>query len=506
MAISNAKKIAKNTLMLYFRQIIILFVSLYTVRVVLNELGTVDYGIYNVVGGIVTFFSFLSGTMASATQRFFSFALGAEDEERLYKTFSVNLIIYTCIAFFALILLETIGLWFVSQKLNIPSDRNNAVQLVFQFSIFTFLTTIISSPLMAIIIAHEDMQIYAGISIVEAILRLGTALLLKINYGDKLIEYGLLLLIVSCITTCVYFFVCKKKYKECQFKKLFWDKNIFNEIISFTGWTLFGSLSNVGRTQAVTVLMNQFFGPVIVSARTIAVNVSNHLNVFSTNFNTSLYPSIIKSYAANKLQEMYKFVFFGCKLTFFLMWIFGLPLFLEMDFVLTIWLKNVPENAIFFTRLALIESLISSISLPISTAARAPGKMRTYELSLGFIQFLIFFVDFILFYFFHVSAYFVFIVAAGGNLIMFFVRLVIVKHLINFPVKNFLKQDVIPILFVSLISFIPSYFIKLQLSESIINSLLIIFLSVIISISIMFILGISRSEKQFLLNKLKRKV
>ena len=271
---SNNKRIAKNTMMLYFRQILILLVSLYTVRVVLNTLGIEDYGIYNVIGGIVTFFSFLSGSMASATQRFFSHALGQGDNERLKRTFSVNLLIYGAIAVIGLILLETVGLWFVNNQLNVPPERFEAVRYVYHFSVFMFIATIFSTPFMAIVIAHEDMQIYAYVSIVEVLMKLGVVFLLVHLPWDKLELYGILTFVVSVIITVIYIFICNWKYAECQFRKFNWDKVLMREIIGFTGWTLFGQLASVGRNQAVTILLNQVFNPVVVAAKCGVVNIT----------------------------------------------------------------------------------------------------------------------------------------------------------------------------------------------------------------------------------------
>ncbi len=365
---SDTRRIARNTLMLYFRQILIMLVSMYTVRVVLSVLGAEDYG---VVGGIVTFFSFLSTTMASATQRFFSFALGKNDAERLRQSFCVNLAIYALIAVLAAVLLETVGVWFVRNKLVVPDYRFAAASRLFQFSVLSFLASIVTSPFMAIVIAHEDMQLYALISIAEAVLKLGMVYLLQIIAADKLVLYGILLFAVQILVALSYLCICTKKYAECQFKKLYWSKSLFKETVDYTTWSLFGAFTSVGRNQAVTVLLNQFFNPVVIAARTIAVTVSGQVNVFSANFNTSLYPSIVKEYAAGRSEAMFSLIFNGSKMTFFLMWVFALPLWLHMDYVLTLWLKNPPENAILFTRLALLESLINASALPLMTAARA---------------------------------------------------------------------------------------------------------------------------------------
>ncbi len=503
---ADTKQIAKNTIMLYFRQIIVMIVNLYAVRVVLNVLGAADYGIYNTIGGIVTFFSFLSGTMASATQRFFSFALGEDNQDKLNKTFSTNIIIYLIIIFVAVALLESVGSWFVYNKLKIPSERFDAACWIFHFSVLTFMFSIISSPLMAIVIAHEDMHIYAYVSIAEVFMRLAAVFLLRLFLFDKLKLYVVLLCVVGAVNAGIYLSVCFKKYKECQFKHFYFDRHLFKETLDFTGWALFGSITTVFRTQAVTILVNQVFNPIIVAARSVAIQIANAINVFSTNFNTGLYPSIVKSYAKNNKEEMFHIIFMGCKMTFFLLWIFALPAFLEMDFVIRLWLKNPPEFSILFTRLALFEVMINSVSLPISTAARAFGKMKKYELTLGIIQLLIFAADFILFKYFNVQAFIVFVVAAAGNLVMFVFRLFLIHQMINFPLKRFALKVAIPlsifIIFSAGISFLIDSFLP--------NTFIYVALSVLISVSVcvvlMFFLVLSSNERSSIILKIKNKI
>ncbi|MCP1382034.1 lipopolysaccharide biosynthesis protein [Runella salmonicolor] len=492
---NHTKKIAKNTLMLYLRQVLVLIVSLFTVRIVLDVLGVEDYGIYNVVGGIVSFFSFLSGSMASATQRFFSFALGQNDLERLKKTFTVNLTIYISIAFIAFILLDTVGLWFVKNYLKLPNERFETILYIYHFSVFTFVATIVTTPLTSIIIAHEDMHIYAYMSILETSLKLCVVFLLVYVDFDKLQLYSILLLVVSLINFTCYFFICIYKYQECQFNKFYWDKNIFREVLGFTGWTLFGQITTVGRNQAITILVNQFFNPITVAARSIAVNITSQINLFSNNFNTGLYPPLIKAYASGNKQEMFALLFNGSKITFFLMWIFALPFYLEMDTILKLWLKEPPEYSVLFTRLALIESVIMSISLPIATAARAPGKMRGYELALGTIQIGIFIASWIILMM-GGNAASVFIVAIVANLLMLVVRLIIVGGLIALPLGSFSMKVLLPILLVSIVSITFSYLIKWMLPIGFLFSFINIFFSIIFSSLSMYFIGLDKEMRK----------
>lgn len=485
-------KILKNTVALYIRQLLILFVSLYTVRIVLNVLGVEEYGIYNVVAGLVALCSFLPSSLASATQRFFSFALGQSDKSKLDKTFSVNLILYALIAVLALIVLESLGYWFVEKHLNLPLERIAAAHTIYHYAVFTFIAGIFTAPFIAIIIAHEDMHIYAYASIFEVLLKLAVTFALVYISSDKLELYGLLLLIVSLLNMLVYLIICFIKYPECQIKKIYWDGRLLKEIYGFTGWSLFGQLTTVARNQAVTILLNQYFNPSVVAARAIANTVSSQVNMFSNAFNTGIYPPIIKAYAVNEKEEMFSLIFTGSKLTFFLMWIFSLPMFIEMEGVLTLWLSTPPENAVLFTQLALVEALIISISLPIISAARAPGNMKTYELTLGLIQVGIFFVSWVLLDN-NYPASSVFVTAIVANILMFAVRLLIVSWLVGLSIFKFLRVVVAPVLSVICISVTTSLFVKHSLPSGYLYSIVTILFTAISSSLAMYFFGLNRN-------------
>jgi O-antigen/teichoic acid export membrane protein len=445
------QRIAKNTMLLYVRMLITMGVSLYTVRIVLNTLGVENYGLYNVVGGVVALFSFIPGSMASATQRFFSHALGERDQNKLNRIFGVNFLIYLGIGLLALVILKTGGLWFVKYHLEIPDGRYEAVVTLFHFAVITFVVSILRSPFMAIIIAHEDMKIYAYMAIADALLKLGIVFLLVTLPGDKIVVYGQLLLVVAAINTAIYMLICFRKYTECRFANIRWDPILAKEIVGFTSWTLLGQLTTVARGAAVTILLNQYFTPVVIASRAIAMNVAGQSKMLALQFNTSLYPPIIKAYAANQKNEMYSLVNNGCKATFFLMWILALPLLLELDTVLTLWLKEPPAYAVEFARLTLIEALIFAVSMPLATAARAPGKMAAYETILGSLQMSILLLAW-LFVRSGVGPQSVFYVAIAVNFVMFAVRLKIVSYLTGLPVLNYLKQTLFPVSCVVVIS------------------------------------------------------
>ena len=495
----------KNTLILYVRQIILILISLYTLRLVLNTLGMEGYGIYTVVAGIVALASFLPSAMSSATQRYFSFALGRKDQAALTKIFSINLLIYIGICLLALAILESAGLWFVHEKLNIPADRVEAAKLLYQISIFTFISNLLASPFMAIIIAHEEMELYAYVSLYEAIAKLLAAIAITLAPWERLTTYGTALFITSATSSLIYFIICKRKYPACTFKRSTLDLATFKEILSFTSWTLFGQLTTVARNQAVTILLNQAFNPAVVAARAIATTVAGQVAVFSNNFNTSLYPPIIKHYSANQREEMFSVLIWGSKLTFFLMWVFALPLYLEMETILRLWLVTPPGEAIFFSQLTLIEAVIMAISLPLATAARAPGQMRFYELTLGSIQFLILLASWVLLSLGQPAAS-VFLAAITANVLMFFIRLYIVSNLIELDVKIFLKKVVLPVLTVAFASAMPAALIKSALPANILTSVLVVIVSLLASSVLMLYLGFDAITRRRLTKQIKDKI
>ncbi|MBY7904824.1 oligosaccharide flippase family protein [Vibrio fluvialis] len=503
----SSKKIFDNTLALYGRQIVLMLINLYTLRVVLNQLGVEDFGVFSVITGVVTLCTFLTAGMTSATQRYFSYALGKKNTLLLRQTFTVNVVIYAILITLVVVLLSTVGLWYVKGLLVIPEHKTDAALKLYFYATATLAFTITSSPFIAIIISHENMKLYAVVSLFEAFLKLGAAMLLPFITGGKLEGYGLLLLIVASISTIAYVLVCIHRYDECQFKKLYWNSFLIKEVIHFTGWSLFGQLSTVARNQSITILINQFFGPSVVAARAISLTVSTQVAVFANNFSTSLYPPIIKLYAKEKREEFYSLINTGSKISFYLMWIFALPLILEMDNVLYIWLGEDAENFVLFSRLGLIETLILVISLPIATAARAPGKVKEYELTLGLMQFSILFASYIMFKSGYpaVSTY---IVAIVVNVLMLFMRLALVKRMLGFSISKFSLEVLLPISSVVLVSSLSSFFIcKLTVNLEVFFAATInVMLTIIFIFFAIVIVGVNRNERNYMIKLLQRKI
>ena len=381
---NNNRRILKNTLFLYFRMILTLGVSLYTSRVVLNTLGVEDFGIYSIVGGVVTMMIFLSGAMSSATQRFLSFELGKNDTLQLHNVFKMSVNIHLLIVVIVVIVLETVGLWFLNTHLVIPAERLAAANWVFHCAVFSFCCVIMGVPYNAAIIAHEKMSAFAYISIADVCLKLIMVFILQQGLGDRLENYALLMAFVN-----VFILGCYFVYARCNFVttryQWFWEPSLFKTLLSYTGWNLFGNLASVATNQGVNILLNVFFGATVNAARAIAFQVNAAMMGFVSSLHTSINPQIVKSYAANDYQYMQKLVFSGARYSFFLLFFLAIPILLQTNVILTVWLGVVPDYTVNFVRLVIVDSLIISLSGTLMTAFQARGRIKKYQIIVGLI-------------------------------------------------------------------------------------------------------------------------
>lgn len=383
----NNIRIAKNTLLLYFRMLLIMAVTLYTSRVVLATLGVEDFGIYNVIGGVVAMFAVISGSLSSAISRFITYELGKGNKERLKVIFSSSIVIQICLAISICILAEIGGVWFLNSKMNIPIARMEAANWVLQCSILTFMINLISVPYNAAIIAHERMKAFAYVSILEAILKLAIAFMLCVSSSDKLKTYAILLVIVAVIIRLIYGYYCKKHFKECEFHFIY-DRSVLKEIGGFAGWNFIGSASSILRDQGGNIVINLFCGPAVNAARGIATQVQNAVYGFITNFMTALNPQITKNYAIGNRDYLMFLLYQGSRFSFYLLLLLSLPILLNTHYILSLWLTTVPEHAINFVRLVLFFSLSESVSQPLITVQNATGKIRNYQIVVGGLQML----------------------------------------------------------------------------------------------------------------------
>ncbi len=502
----NNKRIAKNTMFLYFRMIIIMGVSLFTSRVILKALGVTDYGVYNVVGGVVAMMGMLNSAMAVASQRYLTFELGRKDYARLKTVFSVSFSIYLLLALIFVILAETVGLWFLNAKLVIPADRMVAANWIYQFSIIAVISSLLTNPYNASIIAHEKMNAFAYVSILEGILKLGVAYLVYVFAYDKLIVYGAGIMLVSLIITAIYRQYCIVKFEECKYRWV-WDKALFKELSTYSGWNLFSSVTNMASGQGVNILLNLFFGPVVNAARGLAVQIEAAIHQFFTNFYTATRPQITKYYAEGNLNNMFDLVIRSSRFSFYLMLFVAMPILLETEFVVQLWLGQVPEYVVIFTRLIILDGIINAMATPLMTTAHATGRIALYQFVLGTMAALNVPIIYLLFRW-GFSPYYAFYTMIIISIIKTIARLWLVKRLINFPIMKYCKNVLFVSVGIGLLSMVLPLLIKMQLPlEGIIHFIVISIISVISSISVIYFIGMTKSErtyvKKFISEKMK---
>lgn len=495
----NNKRIAKNTLLLYLRMLFMMAISLYTSRIVLNTLGVEDYGIYNVVGGVVAMFGFINGSMSSATQRFMTFALGKGNFVNLQKVFCTALQIHVLIAVIIVVLGETVGLWFMYEKMQIPADRMEAAFWVLQCSILSTVVMIVSVPYNADIIAHEKMSAFAYISILEAVLKLAIVYILLIGSFDKLILYAVLLLTVQILIRFCYSIYCNKHFKETIYKHI-WDKSLFKEMTGFAGWNMFGNLSGVLYGQGLNMLLNVFFGPVVNAARAVAVQVQNAIQQFVANFQMALNPQITKTYAKCEMSEMHKLIFRSARFSFYLLFMLSLPVLFETDFLLTFWLKTVPENTVIFLRIMICTSLIYSLANPLIVANQATGKVKKYQALCGSILLLILPVSYIALKL-GFPAYSVFIVHFIIESITQLARMIMLRPLIGIRIREYFKYIYTPIILVILCSIILPFVVYESMSDTVSRFFVVCIVCVISVGSAAYTIGLSKNERIFVRSK-----
>lgn len=449
--VENNKRIARNTMLLYVRMLFMLAINLYTSRVILNILGVVDYGIYNVVGGVIAMLGFLTGSLSAASSRYITYDLGKGDMSVMKKTFGNILTILIILGIIVLVIGETLGLWFVSTQLRIPPERETAALWVYQFSIFSSILGIISVPYNATIIAHEKMSAFAYISIADAVLKLLIVYILDIIPYDKLTIYAILYFCIQVFDRIVYGVYCTRHFEETH-TSLRYDSKLFREIFAFAGWTMNGHLAIMGFTQGLNILLNIFFGPAVNAARGIAVQVQSACQQFCSNFQMALNPQLTKSYAQGDLDNMHRLLVKSSKFSFYILFFIVLPLMFEAEFVLKLWLGIVPEHTVNFLRLILVVGLLCTLSNPIVVSVHATGKLKKFQLIEGTMLLTIVPIAYILLKFFEISPEYVFVVHIVVELCTQYARLRIVLPMIRMKLSDYLKSVIKPVLWVVILS------------------------------------------------------
>lgn len=496
----NNKRIAKNTLLLYFRMLFMMAVTLFTSRVVLNALGVEDYGIYNVVGGVVAMFGFINGSMASSTQRYITFALGKGDAEQLQKVFTTALQIHVLIAAIIVVLGETVGLWFMYKEMQIPVGRMDAAFWVLQCSIASTAIMIVSVPYNADIIAHEKMSVFAYISIMEAVLKLAIVYILLIFSYDKLILYAFLILAVQILIRFCYSLYCNRHFSESRYRHI-WDKGLFKEMTGFAGWSMFGNLASVLFGQGLNMLLNVFFGPVVNAARAIAVQIQNAIQQFVSNFQMALNPQITKTYAQGEMDGMHRLMFRSARFSFFLLFLLSLPVLFETEFILTVWLKTVPEDTVIFLRIMICTSLIYSLANPLIVANQATGKVKRYQAVCGTILLMILPVSYLCLKL-GCPAYSVFVVHFIMEAIAQLARMLMLRPLVGIRLGDYFRNVYGRVLVVAALSVVLPLVIYESMAGSVLRFFTVCIVCVLSSTACIYSVGLSGNEKDFVREKM----
>lgn len=496
--------IAKNTLFLSLRMVFVLFVSLYTSRVFLNVLGIEDYGISNVVAGFVSMFSFLNTSLANAIQRFYNSELGKNGKAGVTNVYNTSLIIQSLIALCVVVLLETIGLWYFYEKMVIPIDRLNIAFWLFQFSTISAVLVIMQSPFTAAVMAYERMNTYAIISILEVVLKLGFALALPFISIDKLLMYGAFYMILSILNFLLYFIYCKKEFKELYFRRLY-DKIMFKDMISFSGWNLCGTFACMAREQGLNLVLNLFFGPVVNAARGIAYQVSGALQGFVTNLSLAAKPQMVQSFATGDSYRTMKLMYTMSKLSFIFLYVLSVPVILNINYILHMWLGDVvPEHAANFVVLVIVTNFMNNLNAPLSNVVYATGKMRNYEITFSVINLLIIPTSFIILEL-GAPAEAAFIVYLVMTVFVQLGCLLVIRTLVNLSLRSYAINLIVPIIVLAGATFPLMYGIHILLPNNLI-SIGLEYLAITILSSILFYYVVLDAAEKNIVNRIVLKL
>ena len=501
----NNQRIAKNTLALYIRMLLLMAVSLYTTRIILTTLGVDDYGIYNLIGGFITLFSFVSNALVAAMQRFFNVALGHNDHDEYRRIYSMGINIFAIFSLFLLLVGETVGLWFVKTQLNIPSGRETAAMWVYQISILTLLINLFRTPDNASIIAHEKMGFYAYVSIMEALLKLGIVFVLRRVDYDKLILYVLLYMASALLINVVYKIYCRKNITECRYAFL-WDKKLFKSLVSFSGWSMLSGGARVSKTQCDSYFLNHYYSVAVNAAFGVAAMVYNTINTFLTSFQTAFNPQLVQTYAAKEYEAHYKLINRAAKLSYYLLFLIVVPVVFNMDDLLGLWLEEVPKYTKELSLFVMTAYLLDALGSPLAVSISANGNIKGIQITAAVLSFIGIIVGFL----FLRSGFAPYIVTINTVWIhfgfwcsyMYFAR-----KLCGVSIGLYLKEVVLPIILVSLLAvIIPTLLSFVTVSKWMV--FLICFADVLWDGLVVFFIGLDKDERRYIidliLNKIKK--
>lgn len=490
----NNKRIAKNTMYLYMRMFVILVVSLFTSRVILQVLGASDYGIYNIIGGVVVLFSFINGALTAATQRYLNFYIGRKDQQKTHDVFCMSMNIYIVLSGIFLVLAETVGLWFVNTQLNIPEGRMYAANWIYQFTVFSFMLNLTRIPYNASLIAYEKMDFYAYLSLLDVILKLGIVYLLYVSPIDKLIAYGFLFMLTDLVDNIIYRIYCKRKFTTASYHWI-WNKSLFKELLSFSSWSLFGNAANVFVQQGLNILVNIFYGVTLNAALGVANQVASKVVQFFSNFQTAFNPQIVKYYAEGKKEEFFKLIYRSSRLSYYLMFIVSFPLMLKIDDVLNLWLVDVPKFTGIFCQLILVFYLIEAVTGPLWMSVQATGKIKTYQLLVSIVNFINLPVIYICLKV-GFPVWTVWAVRIVIDIAIYIVRCIYLKINLGMPLYQYYKEVLQPVLLVTVISLPLPILFEENIRGYWINLFGSLSLSVICAFFAIVYLGLKKNERE----------
>lgn len=499
-SLSNNTRIAKNTIFLYIRTFITMIVSLYTSRVVLNALGVEDFGIWGVLGGIVSMFGFINSSLSSSVFRFLSFAIGTGDNEQINKTYNASFIVHVCLAVAIFILCETVGKWFLVEKLVVPESKREVAYIVFHIVVLTSCLSLLNVPFNSVIISYERMNVFAYMSIIDVVIKLTIAYIIYIVPSYKLVWYAILMLITTMLMVIFYYLYVRINFKNLRFQ-LVKDSKLFKSLLGFSGWSIIGNLAYVGYTQGLNMLINMFFGPIVNASRAISLQIEQTVRTFVGNFQTAINPQIIKNFAQRELNQMYALIMRGSKFSLYLLFLFALPIVLETDVILNIWLKQVPEHTVAFCRIMFFIIALETISNSVGIGIVATGDIKRLHLIVGTILLSIVPIS----YFVLKSgapAESVFIVYFIVEIFAVIARLIIANIQIKLPIRTFIINVVIKPAFVIILASAVPLVIHVVMPYGILRFLLVLICGVLTSCLSIYYLGLDSSERQFVYDKI----
>lgn len=490
----DQRRIAKNTVMLYIRMIIIMIVTLYTTRVVLNVLGETDYGIYNIVGSVVISMVFIQNSLMSATQRFLSYEMGLKENGDVGRVFRSSLVLHLRFLLIIFVLLETVGLWFLNKVLDIPPDRLYAANIVYQFSILTFALNLVRIPYNSIIISYESMNIYAILSIIEAFLKLSIVIALKYWGDDKLILYGILVCAITFIINSLYISYCRKNYNTETRFTLHGDKETVKKLQSFLGWNLLGGVTGVATNEGPNYFMNYYLGVTVNAAMGIAKQVSGAVYQFASNFQSAFNPQIVKAYAAEEKDYLYSLISKTSLLSFYLLFIVAFPVIICADYIFELWLVNVPQYTVVFCILIILSQFISALSGPLWMVAHATGDIKSYQITISILGLLVLPASYFILVN-HYPPYYILVVQVFLNIAIYAYRLWFARKKVGLSIRRYLKDVVIKSFCLTLLIIPVPFFLSIK-AEGLWQNIGVIVCSVLLSIVVIYLWGLDKDTKQ----------